>query len=193
MSFPLSVAKIAAITGAHLDNVTVSWPAIEAALLKHGAYSDNVAIAAIATIRVECPPFIPIHEYGNELYFQRAYEGRHDLGNDQVGDGVKFAGRGFIQLTGRNNYRNYGKLLGIDLEADPDRALVPAVAAEIFALYFKGHRCVEHANAGEWVRVRELVNGGHNGLEPFLALVNKLKQSMPAVIAPPANGQKASA
>jgi hypothetical protein len=191
MSFPLSVAKIAAITGAHLDNVTVSWPAIESALVKHDAYSDNAAIAAIATIRVECPPFIPIHEYGNDLYFQRAYEGRHDLGNTQIGDGVKFAGRGFIQLTGRNNYRNYGKLLGIDLEADPDRALVPAIAAEIFALYFKGHRCVEHANAGEWVRVRELVNGGKNGLEPFLALVNKLKQSMP-VVTPAPDSPKAS-
>lgn len=61
--------------------------------------------------------------------------GRKSLGNTEEGDGWKYRGRGFIQLTGRSNYRRYGKLLGVDLEGKPDLANDPEVAAMIAVVY----------------------------------------------------------
>src|SRR5262249_24913671 len=49
-----------------------------------------------------------------------AYEGRASLGNTKPGDGRRFKGRGLIQLTGRANYTQYGKLLDLDLVTNPD-------------------------------------------------------------------------
>jgi predicted chitinase len=53
-----------------------------------------------------------------------AYEGRADLGNTQPGDGVRFRGRGVIQLTGRVNYARYGTYRGMNFTADPNNLLI---------------------------------------------------------------------
>lgn len=148
-------------------------------------------IAALATVAVETGTFLPIPEYANG----DAYEGRADLGNTQPGDGRRYKGRGFIQVTGRSNYTTYGSLLGVDLIGNPDLALDPAVASQIFALYFTNHRirwlpapaplmnCADLARAGEWRGVRVAVNGGEHGLSRFLAIVTALGgATMPDVI-----------
>jgi putative chitinase len=62
---------------------------------------------------------------------QKRYEGRADLGNVNPGDGKKFAGRGFVQLTGRRNYADWSRRTGLDLLKEPDLVLQPAVAARI--------------------------------------------------------------
>ena len=81
------------------------------------------------------------HESGELRYMEEiasgaAYEGRTDLGNTQPGDGVRFKGRGPIQLTGRNNYRAAGKALGIDLENNPKRAADPDVGFRTAAWFW---------------------------------------------------------
>ena len=48
------------------------------------------------------------------------YEGRSDLGNTQPGDGVRYKGRGYVQLTGRRNYKLYSEKTGKDLIGNPD-------------------------------------------------------------------------
>lgn len=80
----------------------------------------------------------PINEYGGDGYFFRMYDPEGDRGefakrngNVHPGDGVKFHGRGYVQLTWRSNYEKMAKLTGVDLVNDPDLALHPDVAALI--------------------------------------------------------------
>ena len=73
---------------------------------------------------------------GEEHIASLLYDGRKDLGNDKDGDGWKFRGRGFIQLTGKDNYRRYGKRIGVDLEANPDLANDPEIATKLAVAYF---------------------------------------------------------
>ncbi len=169
MPFPLTASQISAALETPLLSTTDNWPLLESALNQQGIGSNAVCIATLATVKVECPPFHPIHEYGSPGYFQAHYQGRIDLGNTHQGDGILYAGRGFIQITGRNNYRAYGQRLGVDLETYPDKALEPKIAASILALFFKDRGVDAAAELGNWVRVRQLVNGSKNGLAPFLA------------------------
>jgi len=113
------------------------------------------------------------HESGNFKYMQeiwgptpaqRRYEGRRDLGNTQQGDGYRYRGRGFSQLTGRANYRTIGRRLGIDLENNPDLASQPDIAAKIAIEYWKTRVKPKVSNFEDTRRVTYLVNGGYNGL-----------------------------
>ena len=118
----------------------------------------------------------PIHEFGGRNYFRQRYDitGRNPrlartLGNVNPGDGVRFHGRGYVQLTGRSNYDAMGRRFGRDLtssDAAADGALEPELAAKImfygmengtftgktFRRYFDG------ANS-DWVNARRIING----------------------------------
>lgn len=80
----------------------------------------------------------PIKEYGGEKYFNRMYgpEGANPArarrnGNTKPGDGARYCGRGYPQLTWKNNYEKMGRLIGVDLVGNPDLALNPDIAARI--------------------------------------------------------------
>jgi murein DD-endopeptidase MepM/ murein hydrolase activator NlpD len=178
---------VAAATGAPLANVAKSWPPLVSALTNAGMGDTPVLIAAASTVAVETGSFLPIPEEDGGW----AYEGRADLGNTQSGDGPRYKGRGFIQLTGRANYRTYGQLLGVPLETNPDLALDPHISAMVFALYFKQRGIPAMARAGDWEAVRRAVNGGTNGWDTFIAVVHKLSgepgKEVPGM-RPPING-----
>jgi predicted chitinase len=161
-----------------IENVRANWPLIEGALERHAIGTLPTQIAAIATVGVETGRFSPIRERGGPAYFTKNYEGRADLGNTEVGDGARFYGRGYIQITGRANYRNYGRAIGIDLVATPDLALEPTAGAEILAIYFRDHKIPELAAAGNWEAVRRRVNGGLNGWDRFSAYVDGLSKAL---------------
>lgn len=154
--------------------------ALAAGFAKHGVLTDNVMIASIATVKVECPKFIPQHEIGNDSYFRLHYDiesNPHEaleLGNTEPGDGVKFAGRGLSQLTGKANYRRYGARIGQDLESNPDLALRADIAGEIFVLFFIDHGCVRLANVQDWTLIRHRWNGGLNGLSLYQSIITQL-------------------
>jgi hypothetical protein len=176
MNFPLSVDTISAILGPYgpIDSVRANWPLVEAALDAAGIYSDLTAVGVISTIAVETGCFSPIKERGGPAYLTDVYENRKDLGNDQPGDGAKFRGRGFVQITGRWDYDHFGTETGHDLVGNPDLALDPAIAADILALFFKERHIPYFADAKNWAMVRKRVDGGLNGWPRFSDAVTKL-------------------
>jgi predicted chitinase len=68
-------------------------------------------------------------------FFDLIYGGRY--GNDQPGDGFKYRGRGFNQITFKNLYKVYGDEIGIDLVKDPDKLNELPIAADVLAVYYK--------------------------------------------------------
>lgn len=160
--------RIAGAVGASRPAVAANWPLLDQALRRAGMRDVATRIAAVATVVTEVGHgFRPINEYGGPGYFTRMYEGRSDLGNTRPGDGARFHGRGYIQLTGRANYRTYGRRLGVPLEQKPELALRPSVAAGVLATYFAERGVGAAAARGQWLQVRRAVNGGLNGWTTF--------------------------
>lgn len=92
------------------------------------------------------------------------------LGNDSPGDGWTYRGRGYVQITGKDNYRRMSQLVGIDLVKEPDRALSPKVSAKILVEgmrrgMFTGESLFDHlpTDGRAWrmgfVKARRIVNG----------------------------------
>lgn len=110
--------------------------------------------------------FAPIREIWGPTAAQRGYQGRTDIGNTEPGDGFRFRGRGYVQITGRTNYQQYSDLLGVDLVGNPDFALNPQTAATI-AVHgmtngvFTSRRLDRYINDGgtNFYRARRVVNG----------------------------------
>lgn len=104
--------------------------------------------------------------YMTELASGTAYEGRSDLGNNKPGDGVRYKGRGYVQITGRYNYQKFGRELKISLEQQPLLALDHTTAAAIMFLgmekgLFTGVKLKDYFSVGkqDWVNARRIVNG----------------------------------
>lgn len=128
-------------------------------------------------------------KYDEEVASGAAYEGRADLGNTQSGDGVRFKGRGYIQLTGRANYQHFGEVIAksrpdLGLEPDslvknPDLAKRPDVAAAVATAYWDERVDKNAARAGNVEVVTKNINGGYNGLEDRRQYFNKFHGNLP--------------
>lgn len=103
-----------------------------------------------------------------EKLANHVYGGR--LGNASPGDGFRYRGRGYIQLTGKSNYRIFGDRLGIDLVAQPGKAEEPSSAWLIAAAYLSSRRrsgrtALEWADLNDVETVTRIINGGIHGLD----------------------------
>jgi putative chitinase len=114
-----------------------------------------------------------------EKIANRAYASRLGNGDENSGDGWRYRGRGVFQLTGRDNYRTFGKRVGADLEADPDRAADPAVAVQVAIAYWNDRRLSERADADDVEGITRGINGGTIGLEDRKQLLAKAKTIWP--------------
>lgn len=103
----------------------------------------------------------------------KVYGGR--MGNDQPGDGHKFRGRGWAQLTGREAYAAVGKLCGLPLTEDPDLVLTPAGSAAASAGFWTWKNLSLPADLDDAQTVRQRWNGGLNGWPDVKAAVTSLK------------------
>ncbi|WP_353572141.1 hypothetical protein [Candidatus Albibeggiatoa sp. nov. BB20] len=140
--------------------------------IPHAAYM-------LATVYHEtAQTFQPIYERGRRDYF-RKYEGRY--GNNRSGDGFRYRGRGYVQLTFRNNYLRATEALNqlserypepIDLVTDPDLALDPQIASDIMLIgmregWFTGRKLTSYLNNSkiDYINARKIINGLDHALE----------------------------
>ena len=160
---PKPVAGIVPITNKKLERVLL------VVAKKSGLESDELA-AFMAQCAHESNQFRTLTEYGGSLDF-RKYDPRYApkkaraLGNTKRGDGAKYKGRGYIQITGKYNYTVAGKAIGMDLVNKPELAAEPLVAAKI-ALWYWSNRVAPKVN--DFTNTREVtkpINPGMRGLE----------------------------
>jgi len=117
-----------------------------------------------AQIAHESGGFKYLTELGDKAYFNK-YENRLDLGNTQKGDGYKFRGRGYIQVTGRANYTELSKDTKIDFISNPD-ILSQEVNAILSALWFWNKKKLnQFADLDDIKTITKKINGGYNGLK----------------------------
>jgi predicted chitinase len=125
----------------------------------------------------------PIREYGGVAYLTRMYDptgARPQLavenGNSCPGDGVKYAGRGYVQLTWKNNYAKAGHECGVNLVANPNLALEPDIAAKIMRSgmeegWFTGRKFSDYlpahgpADERQFALARHIINGSDRALQ----------------------------
>jgi len=105
----------------------------------------------------------------------RVYANRMGNGDEVSGDGYKYRGRGFIQLTGKNNYQAFKKESGIDVINNPDLLLEEATAM-ICAIWFWNRNSLSNLADNDDIKtITKRINGGLNGLEDRKELLNKYK------------------
>jgi putative chitinase len=98
--------------------------------------------------------------YNPEALANRVYGGR--MGNTAMGDGWRYRGRTPIQLTGKDNYRHVGQLMGLDLVSDPDQLSQPDNALKAAILWWEDR--IPDRMIGDPEKVTQRVNGGLIGL-----------------------------
>ena len=103
--------------------------------------------------------------YVKEIASGAAYEGRKDLGNTQPGDGMRYKGRGLIQITGRNNYAECGKAMGVDLITNPELLETNDLSCRSAAWFWASRGLNDLADKGDFERITKRINGGYNGLK----------------------------
>ena len=128
---------------------------LDAACAEFGIDTPKRIAAFLANVAVESGSL----KYVREIASGEAYEGRDDLGNTEAGDGVRFRGRGLIQITGRSNYERCGAALDCDLLSTPGLLESPDLAARSAGWFFATHGCNELADADDFFGVCKRING----------------------------------
>jgi len=112
--------------------------------------------------------------YTEELASGADYEGRKDLGNIYPGDGIKYKGRGLIQLTGRFNYRDAGQALGYDYESNPYLVAQLPHSLLVSCWFWQSRGLNVLADKGDLAGITLRINGGYNGFNNRWRYLNRL-------------------
>jgi predicted chitinase len=135
-----------------------------------GITNPTELAAFLAQCAHESHDFKSMVEYGGSLDFRKydpkfAPRKARALGNTKAGDGARYKGRGYIQLTGRYNYRRAGEALGLPLEEKPELAENPEVAAKIAVWFWQSRVQPKVDNYNDVRAVTKPINPGLNGLQ----------------------------
>jgi putative chitinase len=178
----VNVTKLQTVLGVAADGIA-GIGTYTALFRKLGASADRAPALAIAA-NVHFPAYgimeSPlrlahfmaqlVHESGTFRYMEeiasgQAYEGRADLGNTQPGDGKRYKGRGPIQITGRANYRRFGRKIGIDIENAPEIAANPSIGLHLALEYWRDRKLNDLADRDDVEGITRRINGGLNGFD----------------------------
>jgi peptidoglycan L-alanyl-D-glutamate endopeptidase CwlK len=168
--------------GVPASNIEKNLPFVLEAMRAAGLGDKNMVLMALATIRAETGNFTPLSEFKSKFNTAPGgppfglYDNRRDLGNQGPPDGASFKGRGYIQLTGRANYKEHGAAIGLgnQLVTNPDLANQPDIAAKLLTSFLKSKEAkIRSALRQNDLRTaRKLVNGGSHGLDAFTQAFN---------------------
>ncbi len=157
----------------HLENAINNLSEMEKYFVKkaiqHGIEGVEL-VAFLAQVAHETGNFESMVENGQKKYFRR-YEMKHNpatakiLGNVKPGDGERFKGRSFVQLTGRDNYMRAGKALGLPLVEKPQLLENPSIGFKASLWYWETRVKNKIDNFEDVETVTKLINGGTTGLE----------------------------
>jgi putative chitinase len=138
--------------------------ALAPALLKYGINTPRRAAACLAQFAHETGGWRWLRELGGAAYF-RKYEGRQDLGNVSPGDGARYRGRGYIQITGKFNYALEAIASGLPLLKKPELLEEKPHAAMASCRFWWTHGLNGLADRNQFTTITRIINGGVNGLE----------------------------
>jgi predicted chitinase len=153
--------------------------------LRRAAQAAGITGTELAQFLAQCAHetqnFSSLKEFGGKLDFKK-YDPKYNpekaklLGNTHPGDGARYHGRGFIQLTGRENYRKVGKALGLPLEQQPELVERPNVAARVAVWFWQNRVAPKVTNFNNTQAATKPINAGLNGLEDRVNKFNAIMQ-----------------
>ena len=169
-AMPITTQQLLQIlpNASHVAGVFV--PVLNTAMGRYQIVGAKRVAAFIAQIGHESGQLKYVKEIWGPTVAQTKYEGRKDLGNTVAGDGSKYRGRGLIQITGRANYMTCGEGLGLDLIKQPELLEKPQHACMSAAWFWATKGLNTLADAGQFDKITQRINGGQNGASDRQAL-----------------------
>lgn len=170
-------------------NIRARLPFVLNPLVEPELATKQMALMALATIRAEAESFEPVSEGVSSFNTSPGghpfdlYDHRPGLGNLGAPDGERFRGRGFVQLTGRANYQQHGRAIGLEerLLANPELANDPDIAARLLASFLKSRQkpILAALAKGDLPAARRLINGGAAGIARFIDAYQRGQKLIP--------------
>ncbi len=149
-----------AMPGCPRARAELMLPGLNASMRRAEINSRLRAAAYLSQVGHESKDF----KFMQEIASGAKYEGNLKLGNTKSGDGMRFKGRGPIQLTGRDNYTRFAAWSGLDCIIHPELVAEPDNGFLAAAWYWETRALNAHADNGDILRVSIGVNGkNHDG------------------------------
>jgi putative chitinase len=152
-----TVMPAASRTGVYAPLITATMEEFEISTPRRQA-------AWLAQIAQESGQLLYTTELGKDSYFAR-YEGNADLGNSQPGDGLRFKGRGLIQITGRFNYAALSKAFDINLLTNPELLAEPELATRSAGWFWRSKDLNQLADTDRFGTLTKRINGGYTHID----------------------------
>lgn len=161
----MTPAELTAMLPFAASRATTYAPLLDAAMAEFEIDTPRRKAAFLAQVAHESGSLRYVKEIADGL----AYEDRKDLGNTSPGDGIKFKGRGLLQVTGKANYRACGMALGLDLIGSPVLLEEPANACRSAGWFWSWKKLNQFADTDAFGSLTRAINGGYTGLDDRLS------------------------